>query len=538
MGNSQSQNEESSSPASGKKAQHTQRAGEVSRDAWKHDVHSRAKSNYPPVPTATLLPTAPSTATSTSNVHVSRKTASSQHGRVRSTTSATPKLKAEESTSSQKSSIAAMGQTESKELSRPPSRSQTLSPTSSESQRPIPSPSSQPVGVPRAGEEYNEQDVFRPSGVPDESAFGLGASTRFDRPPRMPLPIEEELHTPGSPILSAMDLPLTQTDSEGVIPRRTSVLSSTTVDDDELADDMFANEAQSLAPTVPTLITWRGDSDKVYVTGTFVNWERKIKLIPDKEHGGYSAIVNLKPGTHHLKFMIRGDQTTCDDYPTTVDWAGNFVNYIEVVAPPAPVAEHALAISEPVLAPGTGSSAGAVTAKGEPAAARPIDIRTGTRASETLPSTPQGTAGHDGALSTARGGPHSSGLHDQDQERRPTAPPRQRVPRPKYTSEIPAFLLDLDGHNTDDQRSDRAKRVEQNLPQPPTLPMFLGKSILNGQMPHKDDASVLPMPNHTVLNHLATSSIKHGVLATSGTTRYKRKFLTTIMYKPTTTSDG
>ncbi len=199
------------------------------------------------------------------------------------------------------------------------------------------------------------------------------------------------------------------------------------------------------------------------------------------------------------------------------------MNYIEVVAPPAPVAEHALAISEPVLAPGTGSSAGAVTAKGEPAAARPIDIRTGTRASETLPSTPQGTAGHDGALSTARGEPHSSGPHDQDQERRPTAPPRQRVPRPKYTSEIPAFLLDLDGHNTDDQRSDRAKRVEQNLPQPPTLPMFLGKSILNGQMPHKDDASVLPMPNHTVLNHLATSSIKHGVLATSGTTRYKRK---------------
>jgi hypothetical protein len=63
---------------------------------------------------------------------------------------------------------------------------------------------------------------------------------------------------------------------------------------------------------------------------------------------------------------------------------------------------------------------------------------------------------------------------------------------------------------------------------------------------------VLIMPNHTVLNHLATSSIKNGVLATSGTTRYKRKviylttsferspsstnnaqFLTTIMYKPT-----
>jgi hypothetical protein len=39
----------------------------------------------------------------------------------------------------------------------------------------------------------------------------------------------------------------------------------------------------------------------------------------------------------------------------------------------------------------------------------------------------------------------------------------------------------------------------------------------------KDDSSLLNNPNHTVLNHLATSSIKNGVLATSVTTRYKRK---------------
>ena len=65
----------------------------------------------------------------------------------------------------------------------------------------------------------------------------------------------------------------------------------------------------------------------------------------------------------------------------------------------------------------------------------------------------------------------------------------------------------------------------------------------------KDDNSVLNMPNHTVLNHLATSSIKNNVLATSVTTRYKRKvitlftlthlkltfakYVTTMMYKPT-----
>ena len=53
--------------------------------------------------------------------------------------------------------------------------------------------------------------------------------------------------------------------------------------------------------------------------------------------------------------------------------------------------------------------------------------------------------------------------------------------------------------------------------------MFLGKSLLNGNTPVKDDTSVLTLPNHTVLNHLMTSSVKNGVLATSVTTRYKKK---------------
>lgn len=55
------------------------------------------------------------------------------------------------------------------------------------------------------------------------------------------------------------------------------------------------------------------------------------------------------------------------------------------------------------------------------------------------------------------------------------------------------------------------------------LPLFLSRSILNGVLPVKDDNSVLTLPNHTVLNHLMTSSVKNGVLATSVTTRYKKK---------------
>ncbi|KZT11886.1 carbohydrate-binding module family 48 protein [Laetiporus sulphureus 93-53] len=48
-----------------------------------------------------------------------------------------------------------------------------------------------------------------------------------------------------------------------------------------------------------------------------------------------------------------------------------------------------------------------------------------------------------------------------------------------------------------------------------------------------DDTSVLPVPSHVVLHHLSTSAIKNGVLAVANTTRYRKKYITTIYYKPT-----
>lgn len=101
----------------------------------------------------------------------------------------------------------------------------------------------------------------------------------------MPLPIEEEVHTPGSPIITPADLasPLDQDDA-GPLPRRTSVLSSTTVDDDDIGDadtfDHYTNDEPGRKPLVlvPTTIEWNGHGDKIYVTGTFVKWERKFRL--------------------------------------------------------------------------------------------------------------------------------------------------------------------------------------------------------------------------------------------------------------------
>nr|POE51956.1 snf1 protein kinase subunit beta-3 [Quercus suber] len=447
-----------------------------------------------------------------------------------------------------------MGQVESRH--RPPSRASTA-----------------PVDAPRAGDEAELPPTAKPVDVPvdsqqiaaedqdgripiAQSPYNLPQSN-YTRPPRLPLPIEEEVHAPGSPIITPQDLssPLDVNGVDGAIPRRTSVLSATTVDDDDIGEDpAFALETDPLAPTIPTTVEWTGPGDKVFVTGTFVNWERKFKMHKNEGRDGVYATLQLKPGTHHIKFLVDGNMVTADHLPTTVDWTNILVNYIEVVAPlPDSTEPQAPTPAVPMPIPGAAITAGQAEGTAE-AASRPLDIRTtGTTSEHESGRRPslQTPAAVDALPET------SKDSSQQVTEREPSGPPpKQKLPRPRYTTQLPDFLHDLDKYNdTADERCQRAIGASMLLPQPPSLPMFMSKSILNGTTPHKDDASVMIMPNHTVLNHLATSSIKSGVLATSGTTRYKRKvsleipkvslptlimilqFLTTIMYKPTS-DDG
>jgi len=101
------------------------------------------------------------------------------------------------------------------------------------------------------------------------------------RPPRLPLPIEEEVHTPGSPIIAPTDLgqPIEDVDgleSEG-LTRRASNLSNTSTLDDEDAEELRVDKTR---PTVPTKLEWLDGGEKVYVTGTIFQWNRKTRLHP------------------------------------------------------------------------------------------------------------------------------------------------------------------------------------------------------------------------------------------------------------------
>ncbi|KAJ3551403.1 hypothetical protein NPX13_g11372 [Xylaria arbuscula] len=349
---------------------------------------------------------------------------------------------------------------------------------------------SKPVAVPQS--HLDATSPFTPGSHLEEGLpTGTTSSSVQDmaypmpRPPRLPLPIEEEIHTPGSPIASPQDTNNNDVDDvapleeQAGIPRRTSGLSNVTDEDD--AEELRVDKSR---PTLPTRITWLRGGQKVYVTGTPFQWSRKQRLVPAAEEGVLETIIRVFPGTHHIKFLVDGVMQTSPDLPTTVDFGNNLVNYIEV--------------------------------SGDAPVVRELNIEKAVPKDEDAHNLPSRQ-------------PSTAALHGTEKDKIKT---RIIVPVEEFSGKLPQYLEDFDQPEESRQYRASAAAMEK-LPFPPALPGFLSKPIMNNTTLIKDDNSVLNMPNHTVLNHLATCSIRNNVLALSATTRYKDKYVTTIIYKPT-----
>lgn len=118
----------------------------------------------------------------------------------------------------------------------------------------------------------------------------------------MPLPIGDATATPGSPIIGPEDSYMGSVAPDHLLDEhhqsRQSAVSGATVDDDEALDELQPYTPSGVGRAVPTLIEWTAPGDKVYVTGTFVNWEKKFRL-----HRRYAMLP------HPLSHMSR--RITC-----------------------------------------------------------------------------------------------------------------------------------------------------------------------------------------------------------------------------------
>lgn len=195
----------------------------------------------------------------------------------------------------------------------------------------------------------------------------------------------------------------------------------------------------------------------------------KFVSYSEGQPGVFATTINVLPGTHHVRFLVDNNMQTSPDLPTTVDFGNNLVNYIEI---------------------------------------SPDDVPTAPQ--EETAATPQERK--DRQLAEAA-------KEDETKQRRD----KQVLPAEAFSRVWPQYLYDYENEPEDSPVAQAASAAIEKLPTPPSLPGFLSKPILNAATLMKDDNSVLNMPNHTTLNHLATSSIKNGTLAVSATTRYRDK---------------
>jgi hypothetical protein len=98
----------------------------------------------------------------------------------------------------------------------------------------------------------------------------------------MPLPIGDATATSGSPIIGPEDSHIGFVSGDRPLGEQASQdnagISNTAVDDEETLDELEPYTPSGVGRAVPTFIEWNGPGEKVYVTGTFVNWEKKYRL--------------------------------------------------------------------------------------------------------------------------------------------------------------------------------------------------------------------------------------------------------------------
>ncbi|WFC96358.1 hypothetical protein MBRA1_003015 [Malassezia brasiliensis] len=265
----------------------------------------------------------------------------------------------------------------------------------------------------------------------------------------------------------------------------------------------------------PVNLMWRGKGRQVYVTGTFADqWRSKIPLRQLRPNTPFLCTLYLPPGTHRLKFVVDDRWRISNELNTASDGEGTLVNYVEI-----PHTRERLS---------DGSSL-APHKQGD-AELRPAD--------DPRFADPAWASAMDDLRRQ-----HRASLEQRSGEWDELGDEAHGADVAHWTTDVPPAVEVAQETEEALHEHEMDSNAAALLPMPPQLPRQLEKVILNSSPAHAissinttaavvDDNSVLPAPNHAVLHHLAASAIKNGVLAIGTVTRYKRKYVTTLLYRP------
>ena len=282
---------------------------------------------------------------------------------------------------------------------------------------------------------------------------------------------------------------------------------------------------------VPVDIKWVQGGQKVYVTGSFTGWRKMIGLVKQPDNN-FLITLGLPVGTHRFRFVVDNELRFSDFLPTATDQTGNFVNYIEIT--PDNVQQHLLQQQQQ-------QEEGAPQQQHQQPAQEQLDLQQG----EAGRNDQQGLGGGRRASVGGRSRSNSMwGLTNDDDDMgngysryyddESTALDAKKY---QYISDIPPIFTDpkvMEQYYVAIDKQSRSNNGQQQAwLHPPQLPPHLESVILNNfNNNNENNSGALPIPNHVVLNHLATTSIKHNTLAVASIVRYKRKYLTQVLYAP------
>ncbi len=210
---------------------------------------------------------------------------------------------------------------------------------------------------------------------------------------------------------------------------------------------------------------------------------------PSPKDGSFSVQIALPPGMHRFKFVVDNEVRCSNFIPTATDNSGHFVNYLEIIP------------SERELYPERNNSSASLKS-------------TGSKLGLTKDDDDMGNG-------------YTRYHQEQSMQLRQVA----------YTNEIPPIFTDpkvMEEYYVTLDNSQKNGGHNQQWLIPPQLPPHLENVTLNGYNSNdkSNTTGALSIPNHVVLNHLATTSIKHNTLAVASVVRYKRKYVTQILYAP------
>lgn len=349
------------------------------------------------------------------------------------------------------------------------------------------------------------------------------------------------------------------------------------------------------APKVQVQLLYPGQADNVSVSGTYeTSWDIRTDLQYDEAKRMWSTQVQVSPAAYHIKFLVDGVWKTSDALPLATDSGGRLVNYIDVrtkgpeikewgkdwwgvgtedeedqeqgawtIKPPAYL-EKAAALEEQEenirrnhsQSPQGGHHRRRILPT-PPQLPRHLDkviLNARAPSSSTMPGggTREGRSGSmSGGVSPGGSGERGRAAHP-NQAGWPTpmtglSPGGTTLPG-GANSTSPGRNGRRDSGGSNDRQSGSGLRKSRRGSSSMDVGVYGGLIVSEGGgmtgfgagvgSPIGDDNSVLPLPSHSVVNHLATSAIRNGVLAVATTTRYKAKYISTVYYRPTHPEDS